>query len=86
MKELRNKSFKNDVVYCLQLEDGFLVKTIDTFLAYYTKDAIGRHQNKLNNNELGDHTERWMIALCIRDYLKSVYDNMVKALKYLEDE
>ena len=25
-------------------------------------------------------------SLCIRDYLKSAYDNMVKALKYLEDE
>ena len=42
MKELRKKSFKNGVVYCLQLEDGFLVETTDTFLPYYTKDAIGR--------------------------------------------
>ena len=41
MKELRKKSFKNGVVYCLQLEDGFLVETTDTFLPYYTKDAIG---------------------------------------------
>lgn len=54
MKELRKKTFKNGVVYCLQLEDGFLVETTDTFLPYYTKDAIGRHQNKLDNNELGD--------------------------------
>ena len=46
MKELRKKSFKNGVVYCLQLKDGFLVETTDTFLPYYTKDAIGRHQNK----------------------------------------
>lgn len=43
MKELRKKSFKNGVVYCLQLEDGFLVETTDTFLPYYTKDAIGCH-------------------------------------------
>lgn len=42
MKELRKKTFKNGVVYCLQLEDGFLVETTDTFLPYYTKDAIGR--------------------------------------------
>lgn len=63
MKELRKKSFKNGVVYCLQLEDGFLVETTDTFLPYYTKDAIGRHQNKLDNNELGDRTERWMIGV-----------------------
>lgn len=61
MKELRRKTFKNGVVYCLQLEDGFLVETTDTFLPYYTKDAIGRRQNKLDNNELGDRTERWMI-------------------------
>lgn len=26
MKELRKKSFKNGVVYCLQLEDGFVGK------------------------------------------------------------
>ena len=53
MKELRRKTFKNGVVYCLQLEDGFLVETTDTFLPYYTKDAIGRHQNKLDNDILG---------------------------------
>ena len=63
MDELRKKTFKNGVVYCLQLEDGFLVETTDTFLPYYTKDAIGRHQNKLDNNELGDRTERWMIGV-----------------------
>lgn len=63
MKELRKKTFKNGVVYCLQLEDGFLVETTDTFLPYYTKDAIGRHQNKLDNNKLGDRTERWMIGV-----------------------
>lgn len=63
MKELRKKTFKNGVVYCLQLEDGFLVETTDTFLPYYTKAAIGRHQNKLDNNELGDRTERWMIGV-----------------------
>ncbi len=63
MKELRKKTFKNGVVYCLQLEDGFLVETTDTFLPYYTKDAIGRHQNKLDNNDLGDRTERWMIGV-----------------------
>lgn len=50
MNCLRKKTFKNGVVYCLQLEDGFLVETTDTFLPYYTKDAIGRHQNKLDNN------------------------------------
>ena len=32
----------------------FLVETTDTILPYYTKDAIGRHQNKLDNNFLED--------------------------------
>lgn len=63
MNCLRKKTFKNGVVYCLQLQDGFLVETTDTFLPYYTKDAIGRHQNKLDNNNLGDRTERWMIGV-----------------------
>ena len=30
MKELRKKSFKNGVVYCLQLDDGLLVETTDS--------------------------------------------------------
>ena len=38
----RSKKFKNGIVYCLELQDGMLVETTDTFLPYYTKDAIGR--------------------------------------------
>lgn len=40
-----------------------LVETTDTFLPYYTKDAIGRKQNFLDNNNLGSRAERWMIGV-----------------------
>ena len=63
MNVLRSKKFKNGIVYCLQLADGMLVETTDTFLPYYTKDAIGRKQNKLDNTDLGDRSERWMIGV-----------------------
>lgn len=63
MKIKRSKKFKNGVVYCLELQDGMLIETTDTFLPYYTKDAIGRKQNKLNNTNLGDRSERWMIGV-----------------------
>jgi len=63
MKVLKSKSFANGSVYCLQLEDGKLIETTDTFLPYYTKDAIGRKQNFLDNSNLGNRTERWMIGV-----------------------
>lgn len=55
--------FANGAVYCLALDDGKLIETTDTFLPYYTKDAIGRKQNKLDNYDLADRTERWMIGI-----------------------
>ena len=57
------KRFKNGIVYALALDDGKLIETTDTFLPYYTKDAIGRKQNKLDDENLGDRTERWMIGV-----------------------
>lgn len=63
MKIKKSKTFKNGTVYCLELEDGMLVETTDTFLPFYTKDAIGRKQNFLDNNELGSRKERWMIGV-----------------------
>lgn len=65
MKVKRFKKFENGVVYALQLDDGALIETTDTFLPYYTKDAIGRHQNLLDNYELGDRSERWMIGVSV---------------------
>lgn len=63
MKIKKSKSFSNGRVYCLELEDGMLVETTDTFLPYYTKDAIGRKQNFLDNDNLGSRKERWMIGV-----------------------
>lgn len=51
MKIVKSKSFGNGIVYCLRLDDGMLVETTDTFLPYYTKDAIGRKQNFLDNKK-----------------------------------
>lgn len=63
MDIVKSKSFKNGIVYCLRLKDGMLVETTDTFLPYYTKDAIGRKQNFLDNDNLGNRSERWMIGV-----------------------
>ena len=63
MKIVKSKTFKNGTVYCLRLADGMLVETTDTFLPYYTKDAIGRKQNFLDNDNLGSRSERWMIGV-----------------------
>lgn len=65
MRIRKQKNFANGIVYCLELEDGKLIETTDTFLPYYTKDAIGRKQNILDNNELGDRSERWMIGVSV---------------------
>ena len=63
MKVIKKKDFSNGTVYALKTDDGFLLETTDTFLPYYTKDAIGRNQNKLSSYELGSRAERWMIGV-----------------------
>jgi len=63
MKETNRKSFANGVVYALETNDGFPVEVTDTFLPFYTKDAIGKKQNALQNNDLGDRNQRWMIGV-----------------------
>lgn len=63
MQLVKQKDFKNGTVYCLKLEDGCLIETTDTFLPYYTKDAIGRKQNLLISTDIGDRSERWMIGV-----------------------
>jgi 23S rRNA (adenine2503-C2)-methyltransferase len=63
MKEIRCKSFLNGKVYALQTNDDFSIETTDTFLPFYTKDAIGRKQNSLSDGMTGDRTERWMIGV-----------------------
>jgi 23S rRNA (adenine2503-C2)-methyltransferase len=63
LKEIKKRTFANGVVYALKTEDDYPIEVTDTFLPYYTKDAIGKKQNKLNSYELGDRTERWMIGV-----------------------
>jgi len=65
MKEVKQKQFTNGVVYALRTDDGYLIETTDTFLPFYTKDAIGRKQNKLDNCEVGDRSERWMVGVSV---------------------
>ena len=36
------RHFANGSVYCFALNDGKLIETTDTFLPFYTKNAIGR--------------------------------------------
>jgi len=65
MEIKRHKDFANGSVYCLVLNDGKLIETTDTFLPVYTKNAVGRNQNNLKNNVLGDRSERWMIGISV---------------------
>ena len=65
MKVKRKKDFANGSVYCIELKDGKLIETTDTFLPFYTKDAIGRKQNTLIDNVVGNRSERWMIGVSV---------------------
>jgi 23S rRNA (adenine2503-C2)-methyltransferase len=65
MKIKKHKDFANGSVYALILNDGRLIETTDTFLPFYTKDAIGRKQNNLKSDDMGDRSERWMIGVSV---------------------
>jgi len=65
MKTRKFKNFANGSVYCLELEDGMLIETTDTFLPFYTKDAIGKHQNFLNNKNVGSRLERYLVGVSV---------------------
>jgi 23S rRNA (adenine2503-C2)-methyltransferase len=60
---LRQKDFANGSVFALITPDGFPVEVTDTFLPFYTKDAVGRKQNALDSHDLGDRSQRWMIGV-----------------------
>lgn len=62
---IRNKEFKNGVVYALMTSDGYPLEVTDTFLPFYTKDAIGRKQNGLTSDDTGSRAERWMIGVSV---------------------
>lgn len=63
MNEIKNKSFTNGNVYLLKTDDNYPIEVTDTFLPYYTKNAISNKQNTLINDDIGDRTERWMIGV-----------------------
>ena len=63
MKETKNRKFANGVVHALVTEDNYPLEVTDTFLPYYTKDAVCDNQNKLKDYYLADRSERWMIGV-----------------------
>jgi len=63
LKETKAKKFANGVVYALTTEDGYPIEVTDTFLPFYTKDAVGKKQNALVDKGLGSRAERWMIGV-----------------------
>lgn len=65
MEIKKRKKFANGEVFCLILNDGMLIETTDTHLPFYTKDAIGRKQNALESEDLGDRSERWMVGVSV---------------------
>lgn len=65
MIKVTSKTFANGTVYLLKANDGALVETTDTFLPFYTKDAIGRKQNCLTDYQLGSRAERWMVGVSV---------------------
>lgn len=65
LKEKKSKDFANGSVYMYETFDGYPIECTDTFLPYYTKDAIGLKQNKLKSNNIGSRLERWMIGVSV---------------------
>ena len=65
MKEITSKHFTNGSVYLLHTDDGYPIETTDTFLPFYTKDAVGRKQNTLTTTDVGSRSERWMVGVSV---------------------
>ena len=65
LTEQCNKFFANGGVYLLNTEDGYPIETTDTFLPWYTKNAIGNKQNTLTTHEVGSRAERWMVGVSV---------------------
>lgn len=58
-----SKKFANGCVYLFNTDDGYPLEVTDTFLPYYTKNAIGNHQNALTGVDLGSRKDRWMVGV-----------------------
>ena len=65
MKVQKYKKFGNGYVYALLTSQGKLVETTDTFLPYYTINAVGRRTNALLAPEFAARSERWMIGISV---------------------
>lgn len=65
MKFKSKVSFDNGVVYLLETDGGLPVEVTDTYLPYYTKDAIGKNQNALTDYDTGSRDDRWMIGVSV---------------------
>jgi len=65
LREIKSKHFANGSVYAFETPQGYPIETTDTFLPFYTKDAIGRRQNTLKSTDLGSRSERWMIGVSV---------------------
>lgn len=63
--KVKEKAFANGVVYAMQTADGYPIEVTDTFLPWYTKDAIGRKQNALQSGDFGSRRERWMVGVSV---------------------
>jgi adenine C2-methylase RlmN of 23S rRNA A2503 and tRNA A37 len=65
MKIQKSKRFGNGMVYALITSKNHIVETTDTFLPYYTIDAVGRRKNSLISPNFGSRSERWMIGISV---------------------
>jgi 23S rRNA (adenine2503-C2)-methyltransferase len=63
MKILNKKDFGNGKVFALTTSTGKIVETTDTFLPFYTKNAVGRRENTLIDGKFGTRKDRWMIGV-----------------------
>ena len=102
LKEIKKREFANGVVYALHTEDGYPIEITDTFLPFYTKDAIGKKQNALSSYELGDRKQRWMIGVScmsgcpvrckfcatgqLKKYRNLTCDEIVEQVKFILDK
>jgi hypothetical protein len=60
---IKSRTFANGIAHIIRTDDGYVVETTDTFLPFYTKDAVGRKQNNLTSTDIGSRAERWLIGV-----------------------
>ena len=58
MEVKKHKKFGNGYVYALTTSKGKLVETTDTFLPYYTINAVGRRTNALIAPKFASRSDR----------------------------